>query len=92
MVLESALIGNYTGPAPDLPQSAFAAYFRDLLFYLVEGAGIAPYQAKAPQEALITPVAKAELHGICLTRLKMPDMPTPKSKVPSWSRFPARIT
>ncbi len=64
LVLESALVRNYRGPTPRLPSTAFAAYFRDLLFYLFQDAGIAPYQAKNPSDHLITPLARAELYGV----------------------------
>jgi pimeloyl-ACP methyl ester carboxylesterase len=64
LVLESALVRNYKGPAPKLPQTPFAAYLRDLMFYLFQDAGIAPYQAKAPQDPQITSLAKAALYGV----------------------------
>ena len=64
LVLESALVRNYRGPTPRLPSTAFAAYLRDLLFYLFQDAGIAPYQADNPNDHLITPLARAELYGV----------------------------
>jgi pimeloyl-ACP methyl ester carboxylesterase len=64
LVLESALVRNYRGPPPQLPSTAFAALLRDMLFYLFQDAGIAPYQAKDPRDSLITPLARAELYGI----------------------------
>jgi pimeloyl-ACP methyl ester carboxylesterase len=64
LVLESALVRNYKGPTPRLPSTAFAAYLRDLLFYLFQDAGIAPYQAKDPSDSLITALARAELYGV----------------------------
>jgi len=64
LVLESALVRNYRGPTPRLPSTAFAAYLRDLLFYLVQDAGIAPYQANNPNDHLITLLARAELYGV----------------------------
>ncbi len=64
LVLESALVRSYTGPAPRLPSTAFAAGLRDTLCYLLQDAGIAPYQAQDPRDALITPLARAELYGI----------------------------
>jgi len=70
LVLESALVRNYKGPTPRLPSTAFAAYLRDLLFYLFQDAGIAPYQAKDPSDSLITALAKAELYGVIPYRLR----------------------
>jgi pimeloyl-ACP methyl ester carboxylesterase len=64
LVLEAALVRTYRGPAPRLPSTALAARFRDMLFYLFQGAGIAPYQAQDPRDLLITPLARAELYGI----------------------------
>ncbi len=64
LVLESALVRNYRGPTPRLPSTAFTAYLRDLLFYLFQDAGIAPYQASDPSDPLITPLARAELYGV----------------------------
>jgi pimeloyl-ACP methyl ester carboxylesterase len=64
LVLEAALVRTYRGPAPKLPATAFAARLRDMLFYLFQDAGIAPYQAKDPRDPLITPLARAELYGI----------------------------
>jgi len=64
LVLEAALIRTYRGPASQLPSTAFAARLRDMLFYLFQDAGIAPYQAKDPRDPLITPLARAELYGI----------------------------
>ena len=64
LVLEEALVRNYKGPAPLLPASSFGAYLRDLLFYLFQNAGIAPYQAKNPSDPMITKLARAELYGI----------------------------
>jgi pimeloyl-ACP methyl ester carboxylesterase len=64
LVLEAALVRNYKGPAPRLPVSSLGAYLRDLLFYLFQNAGIAPYQAKNPSDPMITKLARAELYGI----------------------------
>jgi pimeloyl-ACP methyl ester carboxylesterase len=70
LVLEAALVRTYRGPVPQLPSTAFAARLRDMLFYLFQDAGIAPYQAKDPSDPLITPLARAELYGIMPYRLR----------------------
>jgi pimeloyl-ACP methyl ester carboxylesterase len=64
LVLEAALVRTPRGPAPLLPSTAFAARVRDILFYVFQGVGIAPYQAKDPSDPLITPLARANLYGV----------------------------
>ena len=64
LVLEAALVRTYRGPAPQLPSTAFTARLRDMLFYLFQDVGIAPYQAKDPSDPLISSLARAELYGI----------------------------
>ena len=64
LVLESALVRNYGGPAPRLPQTAFGAYVTNLLFYVFQDAGLAPYQTQNPNDPLITPLVRAELYGV----------------------------
>ena len=63
LVLEAALIRNYRGPPPQVP-STFAGHLRDLLLYVFQNAGIAPYQARNPRDPLITALARAELYGV----------------------------
>jgi pimeloyl-ACP methyl ester carboxylesterase len=64
LLLEAALLRNYKGPASRLPSTAFTARLRDMLFYLFQDAGIAPYQARDPRDPLITSLARSELYGI----------------------------
>ncbi len=70
LVLESALVRNYAGPAPQVPRSAFAGYLRDLAIFVFKDVGIAPYQAANPADPLITSLAQAAVRAVVPFRLR----------------------
>ena len=62
LVLESALVRNYSGPAPHLPKTAFGAWSRDLLIYVF--AGFARFQPVDPKDPELAPLTQAALRSV----------------------------
>jgi pimeloyl-ACP methyl ester carboxylesterase len=70
LILEAALVRNYSGPVPRLPKSAFAGYMRDLLIFLFKDMGIARYQKTDTGDPSITVLAQAAIRSVVPYKLR----------------------
>jgi pimeloyl-ACP methyl ester carboxylesterase len=70
LVLEAALVRNYSGPVPRLPKSAFAGYLRDMLIFLFKDMGIARYQKTDTGDPSITVIAQAAVKSVVPYKLR----------------------